>query len=121
VKNNLHVPGAKDDSEKPRISLVLKGFTRALTEVSKVGTYGAEKYTAEGWISVPNGVERYTDAMFRHLFQELEGKTHDKETEMLHAAHTAWNALARLDLMLREHEQEVRVRGLRELRGPDQP
>ena len=40
--------------------------------------------------------------MLRHLLAEMRGEDVDPDTGLLHAAHTAWNALARLDLMLRE-------------------
>jgi hypothetical protein len=40
-----HEPGAKLDAGKIRPQLVLGGFSRALEEVVKVGTYGANKYT----------------------------------------------------------------------------
>ena len=101
-----HTPGAKLDAGKIRAGLVLGGFARALREVSAVGTYGANKYTPNGWIQVPNGVERYTDAMHRHLLSEASGEARDKDTEILHAAHAAWNALARLDLMIRKSEEK---------------
>jgi hypothetical protein len=95
-------PGAKLDLGKNRLGLVIFGFARALQEVGKVGTYGANKYTDNGWIGVPDGERRYTDALLRHLMSEATGETLDPETELLHAAHAAWNALARLDLMLRK-------------------
>lgn len=98
---NLHIPGAKDDNEKPRAGLVFHGFARALEEVSRVGTFGARKYTDEGWVEVPHGLERYTDAMYRHLLAEAQGELSDHESCLLHAAHAAWNALARLELQLR--------------------
>lgn len=101
---NAHETGSKLDAGKNRLGLVLLSFSRALKEVGEVGTYGANKYTPNGWIDVPNGVERYTDAMLRHLLAEHSGEAFDKDTDILHAAHTAWNALARLDLMLREKE-----------------
>lgn len=98
------VAGAKLDAGKNRLGLVLMGFARALAQVGAVGTFGAEKYTPHGWVEVPNGIERYTDAMFRHLNYEAQGEEFDPQTDIHHAAHTAWNALARLDLMLREKE-----------------
>lgn len=70
--------------------------------VAEVGTVGAAKYTPNGWVQVPDGQERYTDALLRHLLDELAGDTRDAGTGLQHAAHTAWNALARLELMLRE-------------------
>lgn len=101
-----HAPGAKLDAGKLRAGLVLGGFARALREVSAVGTYGANKYTPNGWMQVPNGVERYTDAMHRHLLSEASGEARDPDTEILHAAHAAWNALARLDLIVRKSEEK---------------
>jgi hypothetical protein len=99
---DAHSPGAKLDAGKPMVSLVLGGFARALMEVAKVGTFGAKKYTPNGWMSVPNGIERYSDARSRHMLYEAMGETHDPDSNLLHAAHEAWNALARLELMLRE-------------------
>lgn len=107
LNKSPHEIGAKLDSGKNRIGLVLNGFARALEEISKVGTYGAKKYTDNGWMNVPNGVERYTDAMYRHILEEAKHKPFDKDTGLLHAAHVAWNALAILDLMLRETEDRV--------------
>jgi hypothetical protein len=49
---------------------------------------------------VERGIDRYTDAMLRHALAEgIE--EFDTESGLKHAAHTAWNALARLELMLR--------------------
>lgn len=99
-----HAAGAKLDSGKPRLGLVLLGFSRALHAVGKVGTYGANKYTDNGWMEVENGEQRYTDAMLRHLLREAIGEHLDPDTNLHHAAHAAWNALARLDLMLRREQ-----------------
>jgi hypothetical protein len=96
-----HTPGAKLDAGKPRLSLVLGGFAQALAEVTKVGTFGALKYTENGWREVPRGFERYTDAMLRHWLSEERGETHDPDSNLYHAAHLAWNAMARLELLLR--------------------
>ena len=98
--------GAKLDSGKNRLGLVICGFARALQEVGRVGTYGAHKYTDDGWVEVPDGERRYTDAMFRHIMREATGEKIDPETGLYHAAHAAWNALARLDLALRETSKE---------------
>lgn len=105
---DAHSPGAKLDAGKPRPALVLGGFARALLAVSAVGTYGAVKYTDNGWQEVPNGISRYDDAKLRHWLYEKAGQECDVDTEELHAAHEAWNALARLDLILRKKEQDVK-------------
>lgn len=97
-------PGAKLDQGKNRLGLVLFGFSRALQAVGRVGTYGAQKYSDNGWMQVPDGKARYTDAMLRHLMSEAQGEEIDPETGLMHAAQTAWNALIRLELMLREKE-----------------
>ncbi len=97
---NQHAPGAKLDAGKPMAG-VLGDFGLALMAVAEVGTFGANKYTRGGWQSVPNGIERYTDAAWRHLLKEpLEPL--DDDSGLSHAAHMAWNALARLELQLRE-------------------
>jgi len=94
--------GAKLDVGKNRLGLVLCGFARALQEVGAVGTYGANKYTDNGWTEVPDGERRYTDAMLRHLMREATGEERDPDSGLRHAAHCCWNALARLDLALRK-------------------
>lgn len=96
-----HAPGAKLDHGKTRLWLVFSGFANALEEVGKVGTYGAKKYSDNGWRSVPDGEARYTDALLRHLLAEARGEIVDEESGLYHAAHAAWNSLARLELMLR--------------------
>ncbi len=108
--NGLHPnsPGAKLDAGKVRPSLVLGGFARALWEISKVGTYGATKYTDNGWMEVADGDKRYDDAKMRHWLKEKMGEKCDKDTNLTHLAHEAWNALARLDLHIRETENEQR-------------
>jgi hypothetical protein len=95
-------PGAKLDQGKVRVALVMKSFARALWEVARVGTYGAEKYSPDGWLSVPNGEERYDDAGMRHKFKAWMGQEMDDELPVLHQAQVCWNELAKLELMLRK-------------------
>lgn len=95
-------PGAKLDAGKNRLGLMIGGFPRALEAVGQVTTFGANKYSPGGWQHVENGVERYTDALYRHLLKEAQGENVDPDSQLLHAAQSAWNALARLELMLRE-------------------
>lgn len=99
---NPHEPGAKLDAGKaPVLRGVLGYFPRALVAVAEVSAAGARKYTWGGWASVPDGAERYGDALARHIVSENIDGPRDKDTELLHAAHAAWNALARLELLLR--------------------
>ena len=96
--------GVKLDKEKPRMDLVLGEFTRALEEVGKVGTFGANKYTDKGWVEVNNGIERYLSAMLRHYMKFRRGKQKDEESGLSHLSHMVWNALAVLELYKRNEE-----------------
>lgn len=94
--------GRKDDAGKPYAACLLE-FPRALNEVAKVATFGAKKYERRGWERVPNGEERFRDALVRHLIAEgIE--PNDPESELPHLAHAAWGALAALELKLRREE-----------------
>jgi len=100
-----HSSGSKLDAGKAPI---LKGrfqyFPRALKAVSMVSDFGSRKYTWGGWKTVPEGENRYGDAMARHILAEAMGEDFDPDSGMLHAAHTAWNALARLELLIKQAE-----------------
>ena len=99
-------PGAKMDQGKPKCSQILGMFARALWEVSKVGTFGADKYSMGGWKHVEDGIHRYANARARHGLLRAMGETNDPDSGLLHLAHEAWNALAVLELYLRENPQD---------------
>ena len=101
-----HTPGAKLDANKPNCDLVFGGFPNALLEVAKVGTFGAQRYSNNGWKSVPNGVNRYRSAAYRHL---LSNGFLDNDSNLPHLAHAAWNCLAALELLLAKNEIHVQV------------
>lgn len=98
-----HSPGSKLDAGKPNCDLVFTAFADALLEVAKVGTFGAEKYTPNGWREVPDGYSRYRSAAFRHL---LTCSYLDPETSLPHLAHAAWNCLAALQLHIEDKETQ---------------
>lgn len=103
-----HTPGAKLDSGKAKIMQgVIQYFPRALKAVSGVSEAGAEKYTWNGWESVPDGINRYSNAMGRHLLAAVTEGLYDKDTGCLHAAQVAWNAMAVLELTLRRLERST--------------
>jgi hypothetical protein len=99
-----HETGSKLDKGKPDASLLLM-FGKALRAVSEVGTFGAVKYTRGGWQDVPDGENRYTAALLRHLLKE-HYEEFDQDLPVLHAAQVTWNALARLELILRRKEKK---------------
>lgn len=94
-------PGAKLDADKLGADLLLD-FARALEAVAQIADFGAQKYSRGGWLDVPDGQRRYTAALLRHLLTEAKGERRDPESRLLHSAHAAWNALARLELDLRD-------------------
>lgn len=93
--------GVKYDKDKPRIGEMILDFKVPLIELCKVWEYGASKYSKSNWKSLDDGVNRYTNAMLRHLIAE-EDSLYDEESNLLHAAHIAFNALARLYFILGE-------------------
>ena len=99
-------PGAKLDSGKPAVTRgCLHYFPRALKAVAELSTIGARKYSWKGWESVPDGINRYGDAVGRHeLAIEGDYGKRDPDTGVLESTAVAWNALARLELVLRDQE-----------------
>jgi hypothetical protein len=96
----------KDDRGKaPIYRGVLCYFPRAVASVATVSAFGATKYAWNGWLHVPDGFNRYSDGLVRHLGLEGQGQVYDDESGLRHASHAAWNALARLELQLIESEQ----------------
>jgi hypothetical protein len=95
--------GAKLDAGKPCVWRgVIDYFPAAIRAVATVSTFGASKYSWKGWSTVPEGFERYSDAMVRHLVSESDEGPYDNDSGLLHAAHVAWGALARLEFLLHE-------------------
>ena len=104
---DLNSPGAKADAGKIQPWLMLSGFSRALEEVAKVTTVGAKKYTPNGWVEVPDGVDRYMQAFSRHMLDLGKGEIIDSGpggTNCMHKAQMIWNLLASLELELRESD-----------------
>ena len=99
-------PGAKLDAGKSPVRRgLLEYFPRACMAVALVSAAGASKYSWGGWQTVPGGVDRYGDAGARHICKAaIEGPRDSDfpDQEVLHAAEEAWNAMARLELILRE-------------------
>ena len=92
-------PGVKHDQGKV-MGQLLGDFSRALLGVAEVGTFGANKYTRGGWLSVPEGEQRYYDALWRHLLQANQTDK-DEESGLTHLEHAAWNILALIELKKR--------------------
>ena len=93
-----------DQGKRPLFQGMFLYFRHALEAVAATSQYGQIKYDVpyrdENWSRVDNP-DRYRDALLRHMAAELDAE-YDPESGLLHAAHTAWNALAILERKLRD-------------------
>ena len=87
--------GVKHDALKPNLSLIP---TSMLTEVGKVLTFGAEKYTAHNWRK-GIALSRLTSAALRHILAFNEGEDLDGESGLPHLAHAICNLAFALEQM----------------------
>lgn len=69
-----------------------------LEDIVRVYTAGANKYGANKWQNLPDGYQRYKAALFRHLLEYEKGNWLDNETNCIHLAQVAWNAIAMLHI-----------------------
>jgi hypothetical protein len=96
--------GHKDDAGKPRITLF---SSVAIEEISKVLTFGAEKYDDHNW---RKGMKwtRVLDGVFRHLFAWLRGENTDPESGLSHLAHAGCGIMFLLDYEVNRKEFDDR-------------
>ena len=95
----------KYDTGKSPLSVgCIRRFPLALQQIALVSEYGMRKYgTYDGWETLPNALERYTDAGARHdSLVASEGEYDINDSGLPHRSQKAWNALAELELALRE-------------------
>lgn len=78
--------GGKLDQGKPDVSLIEPEW---LLEVSKVLTFGAEKYSKDNWKLVDDARDRYLSAAYRHLLAYHGGELVDSESGLSHLAHAS--------------------------------
>jgi hypothetical protein len=108
-KHNPHptkeTEGIKHNEGKPQLSLLFTQFPKALEAIVKCSEYGHKKYNKNGedadylnFKRVEGGSIIYADAGLRHRLYK-KGTT-DLDSQLPHAYHVAWNALAELELIL---------------------
>lgn len=83
LKGSINI-GRKDDSNKPRYSLLPR---RTINQVVQVLEYGAIKYEVDNWQRVPDSRNRYYDAAMRHIDAWWNGEKLDEESKLPHLAH----------------------------------
>lgn len=94
--------GQKHSNHKPPIFTYISQFKHAMAVLSARMEYGHRKYIDtdadyQNFARVPNPDFEYSNAMIRHAL-ELFGD----ESELGHKAATAWDAVARLEVAIRE-------------------
>jgi hypothetical protein len=82
--------GVKLDNGKLRWDLLPLDLVEGIV---KVLTFGANKYTDNGWRCVPNAKERYRAALLRHLVAYSKGEKIDTESGLPHIDHLQTNAM----------------------------
>ena len=95
--------GIKYDSAKPKMNLLPP---KAILEVAKVLTFGAEKYDAENWRKLDDLQNRYTAGALRHIFAHMDGEKLDPETGLSHMAHALCCLLFKLEIELEDGESK---------------
>ena len=89
------VEGTKLDQGKARWDLLPWA---AVEEVVDVLTYGAQKYSPDGWRRVPDAKSRYFAAALRHIAAYAQDETDDSESGQHHLAHAVCCLLFLLEL-----------------------
>lgn len=82
--------GHKYDTGKTKHRLVDPVFEELL---AKVLTAGAKEYGEYDWQKLDEPIERYTDALMRHLNAFRQGERTDAKSGFPHMAHVAANAM----------------------------
>ena len=105
--NKVMEKGVKNDSGKlPYYIVLFKQFPLALQEVMKCSAAGNNKYhkTDKDWQNfarVEGADTRYKNAMLRHMGETGSVKDMEEYGGMTHEAAVVWNALADLEVSLR--------------------
>lgn len=87
----------------------------------QVGTFGARKYTRDGWLAVPDGVARYDEAAGRHLWSMLHGEECCPDSKLPHYYHFVWNVLACARLLADRATEEIPVDYVPDQHTPTDP
>lgn len=101
---------AEKTAKAPIAGGVVNRFPRSMHMLAIVSQTGAKKHGVDTgdmtYLDIPDAYATYTDAMIRHVVdEELEGPVNHKDGGLLHPAQVAWNALARLEVFLKNAEE----------------
>jgi len=88
--DKLGTGAAKHDADKTKWHLLP---WRVIEGVAKVMTFGANKYSENGWKKLAAAEDRYFSAMMRHKMLMDAGEYTDPDSGLPHWAHFACNAV----------------------------
>lgn len=96
-------------TKPPVVRGVLQRFPRAILALAEVSQFGTTKHQVpiddDSFATIPDARGVYSDAEVRHILKEaIEGPVNAEDGMLLHAAQRAWNAMAYLEITLRETE-----------------
>lgn len=77
--------------DKGKLQWSLMPF-RELEDTVKILQLGAKKYSIGNWQKCDN-LDRYKDALMRHVIAYMKGEKNDKESGLSHLAHAVCNCL----------------------------
>lgn len=84
-------------------------FPNAMIAVAWTSEYGWRKYGEwGGWRKLPNAIRRYFDGNARHNILNSIETYDDGDSGLAHAVQDAWNAMAKLELLILEGKVEIR-------------
>lgn len=99
-------PGFKDDMGKARVwSGAFNSFPRALVEIARHTDKGNQQpgHVPDGWLVVPDGFKRYSEAHARHCM--LEALTQHPDDLFEAVVTVSWNGLARLEHLCKDRDR----------------
>ena len=81
----------KADQGKPQVSLVEPSYVLGTAQIL---TFGADKYGKDNWkTATAEDIQRYRDALLRHLYAYLGGEINDPESGEPHLYHISCNVM----------------------------
>jgi len=84
----------------------IQRFPRAMEAVAALSRDGCKKHDVpEGdtsFTEIENAPDVLREALVRHLVKEAKGEFIDPEWNYMHAVHEAWNAMGRLETLLKK-------------------
>lgn len=108
--------GLKNDQNKlPLGTVIQKQFPNAIEAIAKCSEFGHKKYSESDndWLNyqrIDDAMFRYTNATIRHFFAEGgDNDKIDKDSSLPHIYQTAWNAIARLEVYLKNKKENETI------------